>query len=195
MCLGREGEREGCGWACSVRTVIGCRLSFSSSHKHTQQQCPPTTLWGTDGTWLRRKSQREGDFVWDFPSFLFSQTPAFSVFPRKSGALFSNWQRIILPTTPQHHTIFLFHWSRPLYYHGKCAFVLWAWNSGKCFWGRYLRRGLWNLKIWHQAKQRGSAQGKKTWFSFVLETVWRDWVESLVLSLVCRGWLGAARKW
>lgn len=117
------------------------------------------------------KSEREEDFVWDFPSFLFSQPPAFSVFPRKSGALFSNWQRIILPATPQHHTIFLFHWSRPLYYHGKCAFVLWAWNSGKCFWGRYLRSGLWDLKIWHQAKQRGSAQGKKTWFSSVLETV------------------------
>lgn len=56
-----------------------------------------------------QKSEREGDFVWDFPSFLFSQPPAFSVFPRKSGALLSNWQRIILPATPQRHTVFVFH--------------------------------------------------------------------------------------
>lgn len=76
--FGRRGggvKGKGVGEQRSVWAVIGCRLSFSLSHKHTQRQCPPTTLEGTDG---EGEKIRAGDFVWDFPSAPYTQPSAIS---------------------------------------------------------------------------------------------------------------------
>lgn len=121
MCLGRESSREnreGCEWACSVWTDIGCRLSlaFCVLHKHTQQQWHLPHSRGQrehHRNKSREKDKKVGvrDFIWDFPShtsLLLSGNP-------ESGALFSNQQRIILLGTAVHHTGFGFHLNQPFF--------------------------------------------------------------------------------
>lgn len=76
---GVGGEKgKGVGEQRSVWAVIGCRLSFSLSHKHTQQQCPPTTLEGTGGE--GKKSER-GILFGTFPSAPYVRLSAISFPP------------------------------------------------------------------------------------------------------------------
>lgn len=74
----RGYSMKGVGEQCSVWAVIGRRLSFSLSLKHTQLQCPPTTLAGADweGSKIRAK-----DSIWDFPSAPCTQHSTISFFP------------------------------------------------------------------------------------------------------------------
>lgn len=99
MCLGREPPREkgeGCEWACSVWTDIGCRLSFSSvSHTNTPSS---SDTYHTPGdrknmAWIketqrrkrhREKREREGLCLGLSLLFLSREATAFLLFHRET---------------------------------------------------------------------------------------------------------------
>ncbi len=174
MCLGREPpteKGEGCEWACSVWTDIGCRLSFSPVSRTNTPSSSDT--YHTPGdrknmAWIietrRRKRQRETDSAWDFPSFssLATLQPFSSSTgkPRESRALLSNQQRSNLLATLLHRTRFVCRRNQHFFCRGNYASGL---QTCSFVFGKYFLQvdvpvkscsAKQSLKIWHQEKQR-----------------------------------------